>query len=189
MDDVTRDAQPPVVAPPLPPLVPHGWWRRNAIALVALAVLLPATAGAIAGQEFRTYYEGRHWQPTVVAEGGTIELGGATAGLATLTAVPASAGVEVPEGGLALAAQLTVVPGDEPVSCARPRLVEAGTDRTWESDYAPLGWQGEALCFEATAPVLINVPFVVPADAGPFLVELEILHDGPELPRFRVAQP
>lgn len=165
------------------------WWRSNAIALIALVVLVPATVGAIAWQEWRTYYEGRHWQTTAVAAGATIELGGATVGPAALVEVPAEAGVETPGNGRALAAQLTVVPGEQPVTCARPRLVELGTGRTWEGDYAPLGWNGEASCYEATAPVFLNVPFVVPADAGPFAVEIEILHDGPELPSFRVDQP
>lgn len=166
-----------------------GWWRRNAPALVALAVLVPVTAGVIAWQEFHTSFDGRHWQVTTVRAGASIELGGATIGPATLVAVPADAGLDAPEASLALAAQLTVVPGAEPVSCARPRLVEPATGREWESEYAPLGWSGEASCYEATSPVFLYVPFVVPADAGPFAVELEILHDGPELLHLLVDGP
>lgn len=166
-----------------------GWWRRNAIALAALVVLLPVTAGAIAWQEFHTYYDGRHWQEIAVPVGGTIVLGGATVGPATLIAVPADADIEVPEGARAVAAQLSVLPGEEPVTCARPRLVELSTGRTWEAGYGGIGWRGEPSCFEATDPVFLNVPFVVPDDAGPFAVEIEILHDGPVLPRFLVDQP
>lgn len=168
---------------------PRRWWTRNATALLALVVLLPLTAGVIAWQEFQTYFDGRHWQRTTVTSGDTIELAGAVLGPATLVDVPADAGIELPPGARALAAQLTVLPGDEPLSCARPQLVELGTGRTWGATYAPLGWRGEASCFEATTPVFLNVPFVVPADAGPFAVELEILHDGPELPRFLIDQP
>ncbi len=167
----------------------RAWWRRNAIPLVALALLVPLTAGAIGWQEWRTRFEGTHWRSTPVAAGATIELGGAAVGPATLVEVPADAGVETPPGGRALAAQVTVVPGDAPVTCARPRLVEVSTGRSWEGDTGPFGWRGESSCFDATSPVLLNVPFVVPADAGPFAIDLEILHDGPELPRFLVEQP
>lgn len=166
-----------------------GWWRRNATALVALAVLAPLTAGAIAWQEWRTGFEGTHWRTVLVPEGDSIELGGASIGQAALVGVPADAGVETPADGRALAAHVTVVPGDEPVTCARPRLVELSTGRSWEAEPGPFGWRGESSCFDATAPVLLNVPFVVPADAGPFAVELEILHAGAELPRFVVDQP
>lgn len=167
----------------------RGWWHRNAIPLIALAVLAPLAAGTIAWQEFHTYFDGRHWQPITVPVGETIELGGAAIGPATLLEVPADAAVEVPAGGRTLAVQLTVIPGDEPVSCMRPRLRERSTGREWEGDDGGLGWRGEASCFEATGPVFINVPFVVPVDSGPFEVEIEILDDRPLLPRFLVEGP
>lgn len=165
------------------------WWRRNAVALVALVVLVPLTAGAMAWQEWRTAFGATHWRSVPVEAGGSIELGGASIGPAALVAVPTDAGVEVPADGRALAAQVTVVPGDEPVSCARPRLVELGSGRSWEAEPSPFDWQGEPSCFDATSPVLLNVPFAVPTDAGPFAIDLEILHDGAELPRFLVDQP
>ncbi|WP_413317661.1 hypothetical protein AA0Z99_11990 [Agrococcus sp. 1P02AA] len=165
------------------------WWRRNAIALVALAVLVPATGGAIAWQEWRTYYEFRHWQHIPVAAGASIELDGVDIGPASLVEVPAEVDVDVPPGARALAAQLTLVPGDEPLSCARPLLVERGTGRSWEGSWGPLGWEGEVSCYEATEPVFLNLLYLVPEDAGPFELEVAILGSEPSLPTFVLELP
>ncbi|GEK80472.1 hypothetical protein [Agrococcus baldri] len=167
----------------------RGWWSRNAIALVALAVLVPATVGAIGWQEWSGYFQGRHPLVVPVEPGETAELAGATIGPAALVQVPDPQGFDAPAGARVLAAQVTVVPGEEPVGCSRPVLVELPTGRRWEAEYAPMGWRGELGCYEATAPVWINAPYLVPGDAGPFAVELELAHDGDERLHLLVEQP
>lgn len=168
---------------------PRAWWRRNAVSLIALAVLVPTTIVVIGFQEWRVYYVGRHWQHVPVEPGGTIEVAGATIGPATIAAVPASAGIEVPQGARALAVLVTLAPGDEPLSCMPPQLVDVSTGDSWGPTYAPLGWEGEQSCFELTAPTALHIPYLVPADAGPFAIDVEVLHPGGELPRLLLDGP
>lgn len=167
----------------------RGWFSRNAIAIVALGLLVPTTVGVIGWQEWSGYFIGRHPIIVPVAQDAVVELGGAQVGPATLVEVPSIEGFDAPADARVLAAQVTIVPGAEPVNCQRPTLVELPSGRRWEAEYGPLGWNGDLGCFEAASPVWINAPFIVPADAGPFVIELELLHDGDERLRLQVAQP
>jgi len=52
-----------------------GWLRRNALALVAVAVLLPATLAITMANQWSTYLAGSPSRPLDVADGATVEYG------------------------------------------------------------------------------------------------------------------
>lgn len=165
----------------------HGWWRRNALALAALAVVLPATVGAVGWHEWSVHTESTAWRALPIAAGGMGSTTGAIVGPASIEALP-SAGFDVPPGARVVAVEVRVTPA-EAVSCLPLRLLERGTDRQWDATFAPFDWEGEASCFEATAPVTLRQPFVVPDDAGPFMVDVELLDGGPDLARMLLDGP
>lgn len=168
---------------------PRRWWRRNALWLVAALLLVPATAGGIAWHELTEQVESTQWRETRVLPGAQIELVGTSLGPASSEEPPAYEGIEQPPGTRIVIVTLPVRPGAAPFSCLTPTLIEQGTGREWLSTYAPLGWEGESGCYEATAPLVLRVPYVVPADAGPFELELRSAGLGDErLPRF-VLEP
>lgn len=170
-------------------VVKQGWWRRNAVGLVALAILVPTTLVGIGYQEWSVYYVGRYWQPVPVQPGETVEIHGASFGPATIARAPIEAGIEEPPGTQALAVQVTLTPGDGPLDCLPPTLVDLSTGDEWNRTYAPMGWEGEQSCYEQATPITLHIPYLVPVDAGPFAVDVEFLHDGPEVPRLILDGP
>lgn len=83
------------------PPAPH-WWRRNALGLGALVVLIPLTVGVIAANEWSQYDAGHPTQPIIVQAGDAVRYDGAGSG----RPVPSSP---------------TIPPRrPDPVCCARP---------------------------------------------------------------------
>lgn len=163
----------------------RSWWRRNALWLVAVAVLAPLTVGAITWHELAERLETLQWRETSVAPGERIELGGAGLGPASSEEVATLEGIDQPPGTRVVIVTLAVQPGEAPLSCHSMLLIEQGTGREWVADYAPLGWSGETSCFDATTPLELRLPYVVPEDAGPFVFELQLIEAGDDrLPQF-----
>jgi hypothetical protein len=164
----------------------RGWWRRNAVALIAVAVLLPATTAIVVGYEWWGYHQSRPEIPVTVDAGATADFAGATWGPATAEPLTPGPSDEVPAGAKLVVVQVPVDPdGDVPV-CASPSLRELGGEgRQWNEATADVDWDYElpTLCdSEATGPFTVSVPFLLPQDAtGPFGVEFAV---GDELPRY-----
>lgn len=102
-----------------------GWWRRNALALGALVVLIPASAFAF-DQTVMTQV--RNPERTVDA-GASTTVGDWTFGPVTLS--PMGADADVPAGANAVRATVRVDPGRDAVSCRSAGVSEPATDRLW----------------------------------------------------------
>ena len=61
----------------------RGWWRTNAVWLVAIGVLVPVTVGAIAVNEWSAYDLGHATKPISVEPGGSARYDGARIGPAS----------------------------------------------------------------------------------------------------------
>lgn len=154
--------------------VTRGWLRRNEIALIALAVLLPGAAATIISNEWMTANAYLPHGAIEVAEGDLAELYGTTFGPAKLRAATAdeleSALLEPPAGSRAVVVEFTIVNGDTAVLCSvRLREVE-GAHREWK----PVG--SDAACaYDVVGPFEGSVLFLVPDDAdGPFWADVDV---------------
>ena len=161
-----------------------GWWRKNAVALGALAVLIPAVVVSVAWNEWSEYDLNRASRPLAVAPGDSVEYGGATVG-------PATARFRddplAPQGSRVVSVKLRVEPGDPALVCLSPILREAdGAARQWSAASYELdrGWDADrptSCVAEATAPYTMDIDYLVPLDAsGPFTVELDSVDSWPE---------
>ena len=156
------------------------WWRRNRLALIALAVLVPATALGIGWFEWYQFYgyDARPFRPVAVDEGGTAELGGATWGPVRAVEVTDTSGFDVPDGSTLIGVAVPVDADEAGVWCPSPRLVQQQTGREWESVRWEIGLkynpdEPEKCVSDETAPYELIVPFVVPDDVeGPFWVDV-----------------
>jgi hypothetical protein len=162
-----------------------GWWRRNAIPLVVAAVLLPATAGVVAFNEWSEFDLGHGTKPVTVDPGESTAYAGATIGpaRAEFSDDPAA-----PSGTRVVSAIVLVAPGDDPISCQSPRLRElGGAGRQWDEASFELDtdFDADRLTFcdpERPYRYSLTLHYLVPADAaGPFAIELE---SGDELPQY-----
>ncbi len=111
-----------------------GWWRRNAGALGALVLLIPAGVWAFDTIEFGAV---RNAERTV-AEGEQISVGDWTFAAPELTSL-APDEVGAPAGSDPVVVRITVMPGDDVVSCMKPVLVDPATGREWW-DATALDW-------------------------------------------------
>lgn len=157
------------------------WWRRNRLALAAVALLLPATALSIGWHEWYQYYGygARPYQPIAVEKGDTVELAGATWGPVRGGVIEDVSGLDVPDGTKLIAVAVPVEADDEEgVACERPRLIQQSTGREWESVRHEIGLEFDVdepeYCTSLdTGSYELIVPFVLPEDVeGPFWVEV-----------------
>lgn len=168
------------------------WWRRNALALAAVAVLAPATGLVIIGNEWWGTYQAAPVFPTTVDPGEEISHAGATWGPATVRVRPDDPDVDLPEGTTAYVVEVPVDPDSAPVACSTPTLRELqGPRRQWDDAVSYVDWDYErpTLCdSEAVGPFTIAVPFLVPDDAvGPFGVDVVLADELPGFLRFVVS--
>lgn len=169
-----------------------GWWRRNALALGAVAVLLPATALTIGLQEWNDYFSGQPSAPIHVAAGDSVEFAGATWGPVRSSFANDTTGLDMPADAELFIAAVPVDPGADAAGCLPPTLVEAGTSRQWNESTSRLGLPYRAdeptSCVpDAEEPYTIYVPFVIPSDAaGPFWVDVSSAETLPEFLRFEL---
>jgi len=162
------------------------WWRRNAAALVAVAVLLPTTAAVIGAGEWWGANQGRPSIPTTIEARETGDFAGATWGPVRIGTPSADALADAPEGTRVIVVEVPVDPHGTTVSCGIPLLRETGgAQRRWNDALTDLdaGSRNPSQCpSDATAPFTIEVPYLVPSDAvGPFGLELTL---GDQLPRY-----
>lgn len=171
----------------------QGWWRRNAVALIALAVLLPATVIATGYNEWNGYFSGRPVLPITVAAGEEEVVSGETWGPAQIELVedddPRATGV--PSGARLVVATIEVPVGAE---CFAPMLREVdGLEREWnQARRVELNWHtsdgASGYCSAENVTSRLETPFVVPADAtGPFELDVSIPDELPRFLRFVVG--
>lgn len=170
-----------------------GWWRRNAMPLIALAVLAPVTIGVIGWNEWQEYFQGRSTSAIAPeTEDGTVELGGATWGPIRSQYLENVEGLTLPEGAEVLVAVIPVVPGDEPVSCFPPTLIEQSSGREWNEGRFDLGLTSSSeeptSCDSTvTEPYELLMPYIVPEDAeGPFWVNIAPSAATPKIVQFSI---
>lgn len=192
---------PPPLVPPAPQEQPPAadpspkrpsWWRRNALALVALALLLPATAVAVGWQEWYQYFGfgARETTAVVVSAEETTDLADAEWGPVRGGEIEDVSGLDVPKDTRLIAVAVPVDPGSKGIGCETPTLVEQSTGREWSPVRAEIGlpWSADepetCLSEQAGAYELI-VPFVIPEDVeGPFWVDVRPYTGGGSFVRF-----
>lgn len=174
----------------------RSWFRRNGVALLVLAVLLPVTAVAIGWREWTATYDAptRRTQAVTPDGGDTVELAGATWGPVTSGVFTAADGLPVPEGAKVIAVKVPVDVHDVEagVGCTAPLLVEQSSGREWsemsvalELEYDP---DAPVTCDStATEAYEMLVPYIVPEDAeGPFWVDVVPYVSAPVFARFSI---
>lgn len=168
------------------------WWRRNAIALAALAVLIPATVASIGVNEWSQYDAGHPTRPVLVQPGGAVEYSGAQLSRARAEFVENPG---APSGSRVVRAMLLIVPGAPPITCGTPELRElGGAQREWEEASLeldlPYDSEAHTICDSDIAiPYSLTLHYLIPDDAaGPFTIEFVASGAMPEFVRL-VIQP
>jgi len=170
----------------------RSWWRNNLVALVALAVLLPATAATVGYQEWYQYFGfgARAVTPVMVPDDESVELVGATWGPLRGGEVQDLSGLDVPDGTRLLGVVVPVDASTEGVACETPKLVEQSTGREWRPVRLAIGLlsssdEPETCLSTESGEYEMIVPFVVPDDAdGPFWVDVRPYDAGGAFLRF-----
>jgi hypothetical protein len=168
----------------------RGWWRTNAVWLVAIAVLVPVTVGVIAVNEWSSYDLGHATKPISVDPGDSTRYDGTRIGPASAEFTDAPG---APDGTRVVSATVLVTPGDEPISCVSPVLREAGgAGRQWseasfdlEREYDPAL---KTSC-DSALPIRysLTLQYLVPEDAtGPFVIELSASDAYPQYVSLRI---
>ncbi len=164
----------------------RGWWRGNAVALCAVAVLLLAAIGGAGWWEWKYAYpdSGKPLWAVEPGESGTVVLEGAEWGPVRAKAITDTSGLTVPDDTTLIGVTVQITPlGEKGPTCWAPRLIEQGTGRVWESVRGQIGlpWDREepevcvpTLDGETAEPYQLLLPYVVPEDAeGPYRLEIE----------------
>lgn len=179
----------------------RGWWRRNALALTLLAVLLPATVLGIGWWQWK-YTFPDSGQPVWAVEpgaSGTVELQGATWGPVQAKEITDTKDLDMPKGAKLILVGVLVTPkSDKAPGCWEPMLVQKSTGHNWRSARTELGllWNDEEpeTCVTSpddgkkrVEPYKLILPYVVPEDVeGPFWVDVKPLYAGSDFVRFSV---
>ncbi|MFC9984174.1 hypothetical protein ACFU0W_13740 [Microbacterium keratanolyticum] len=199
-----EDAQNPLAPPLAPPLVApesadaapaapprETWWRRNRLALGAVAVLFPLAVGVIGSYEWWGYFSGRPVIAIDPDEKGVVTHADAVWGPVKSKAFATDEGFDVPPGSSLILVQIPVDVQGEKTNCEPPELVEQRTGRRWTQVRDEIGLPPDSKeptdCLaDQSKPFDIFVPFVVPDDAeGPYWVEIDTL-TSPEFIRFTI---
>ncbi len=142
------------------------WLRRNRIALIALAVLLPVTAGVMSWSAWSGY---RSNQPTerVPIAGGAVNYAGAIIGPAEPTELDAAAH-GLPAGTRLIRIVLPVSPAaGERATCQTPELWDRGGERRWAERSDAIGAEPldrVTACTSEESPYELVLDYVVPDD-------------------------
>lgn len=171
----------------------RGWWRSNAVALIALALLVPAAIGIVGGGQWRAYFDHRASSPVIAPADAPVEFAGAAWGPVRATALPPGDYTRYPAGARVITVAIPAHAADGAVpGCDRPVLTEPHTGRSWRSGlssgYLPDGPVRDDTCVPDAASFTLEGQFLVPRDAvGPFTVDLEVSGALPEFLRWEVA--
>lgn len=171
-----------------------GWWRSNAVALGALAVLIPVTFGAVVWDGWQDRNLFQNTIPVDVAAGDSLELVDASWGPIRASEIADTSGYDMPADARLIAAAIPVDPHGEPPYCIAPTLVQQSTGIRFPESRDALGvpWNSEepTNCVtgeEGVDPYEMIVPFIVPSDAeGPFWVEVAPADAVPSVIRFSI---
>ncbi|MBO3662615.1 hypothetical protein [Microbacterium stercoris] len=165
------------------------WFRRNALPLGALLVLLPSAVIVVGGQEWITYYGYRPTSPIEVPEGESATFGGAEFAGARLTDETNAHFDDVPPDARLLVARFDLIPADQPDGCEVTLREDGGAGRHWIAQtYGSIEGDFVSFCDSSNAdPHEISAPFLVPADAeGPFFIEVVVADEAPRFLRLSV---
>lgn len=168
----------------------RGWWRRNALALGVLVVLVPGTAATIAFTSWGEWGAAHPTRPVAVSLGETISFSGSTIGEAQAVFDDDVDGT--PNGARVVAVTLEIDPEGREFSCSTPTLREVGgSQRQWAEASFDLdrAYDPERVGYcdsELVTAYTLSLDYLVPADAsGPFVLEFST---GPALPEYlRIA--
>lgn len=170
-----------------------GWWRRNALALGVLVVLVPGTAATIAFTSWGEWGAAHPTRPITVPLGETVSFAGATIGEANAVFDHDVDGT--PNGARVVAVTLEIDPQGRELSCASPTLREVGgSQRQWgEASFdldRPYDPDRVGYCDPDTVTAYtLSVDYLVPEDAsGPFALEFSTSVALPEYLRI-VVEP
>ncbi|MBS1673437.1 MAG: hypothetical protein JSS74_05675 [Actinobacteria bacterium] len=168
-----------------------GRWRRTALALGALVVLVPAVL-LVTGVH---PWSSDDPDPVVAGTAGTADVGGATWGPVKAVVIDDTAGYDVPAGARLIAVKVPYAQHagtTKALHCQSPRLTEQHTGRSWNQAMdeigAPTIKDEPRDCAPDVSSADLIVAFVVPEDArGPYWVDvpLDPFADVP-FPRFSV---
>lgn len=159
------------------------WLRRNALALIALAVLIPVGVMATGVAAWTGAKSGSPVQP--IEAGETAEFAGAQWRDPRVVDETSLHRDAVPPDARLLVAEFTVIPGGTGMGCTITLTEAEGAGRSWESQWngAGLSWPEQPFCdMAATGPYEVRVPYFVPADAAERLHIDVVVAD--ELPKF-----
>lgn len=170
----------------------RGWWRRNALALGAVAVLLPVGVLVPAGVEWWRWSQSDAVFPTTAAAGERIDWAGASWGPVTVEDETGAFAADAPPGTRVLVVEIPVDPVDETPGCTTPVLRElGGAGREWGAALNEVDWRYEqpSSCETGSrAPFTVSVPYLVPDDAiAPFGIELTVPDELPGFLRLEVV--
>ena len=191
MDAPSRDSLTPGSSTP-------GWWRRNAVALAAAAILLVATVGITSAKEWTDYFGARPTQEIGVGVAEEVTFAGATWQLENVLAGTSDDVDQIPDGTTMVVVRVDVTPvdgGAEAPTCTL-RLIERGGDagdREWSSaaqrpiDYRTTDGFTSYCAPDATETYSLEVPFVIPAGAsGEFSLVIEVPQGIPQFLRLEL---
>lgn len=180
--------------PPVPETRRPSWWRGNRWALVALALLLPATAVGIGWHEWHNWFGfgARPVAPLEVESEKSVDFAGADWGPIRSSVVEDLSGLDVPEGSRVIGVGIPVDAGSDGVVCESPTLTQQSTGRSWKPVRSEIGLQYNPdepeLCTRIDkGSYELVVPFVIPDDVeGPFWVDVWPSAAGSKFVRFSI---
>ncbi|MCS5720107.1 hypothetical protein N1027_18405 [Herbiconiux sp. CPCC 205763] len=180
----------------------RGWWRRNAIGLVAVAVLVPTTIAVTFQAEWGRYYAERPSQPITVATGDSIDFAGAGWRVLDSRRIPATseegAASRLPAGTDLVVVTVAVSPRELDADGKSPycdlqldemrgsEVVRSWKDATFaDIDYDRDPDVGSGCSSDETGDYTFETLFVVPSGATDELaVQLESVDELPRYLRF-----
>lgn len=175
----------------------RGWWRRNRVGLIVLAVLVPGSVAAVGGLSWWDDFSSRANVPVTARGADPVSLGGSDFGPAQATVVTDTTGLKgIPPTAKVVAVNVPVHPnGKTKPTCSSPVLVEQSTGRRWAEMGHTLGVAFDpdhttscATASDHTGPLEMITFYLVPQDAaGPFWVDVDVIDARPEFARFSVS--
>lgn len=180
----------------------RGWWRRNAVALIAVLVLATTTVTITSARQWTAHFGQEPTQPMTAAPGTNVALSGATYRLADVQTLrrgdyEAAEGEELPIDAAGLLVTIEVArdgQGDGFLPGCMLTLRETGGshgERTWDGGLQsqvtlPATRGTTSYCdSEAMAGYTLEVPFVVPDDVdGDLSVMIQLPDQLPQYVQF-----